>query len=390
MKLELLYKRESFREIFNDAVGQFFAFYYKLDIEISWSKSRFTSSQKVFCVNSKLNVIYPYNLNKNILYNLCKEYAYNKNVLRRALQFIYVYAFTKTFLRKLVVEKVQFSEYLSVFDNLVFLPGNNVIRVLDYNSKTSFVINKLKTNHEFFNKGNQIRNDLNIRSAPKIILLSKNFMQEELISGTPINRIANKDLIDSVLNSVHKELNVIYSNSLELFTINTYEILINSKTSVLKDKSSLLKNTINVLFKSLKSQIGSNSLIPISYTHGDFQKANILVTQQRYLIIDWEFVDKRFLYYDFFTELFGTRSSNNYFDNIRKWREIKSNNFSFSNWANDGMNFSIDQNANIYVIIFLIEELLFRASEITLTNSKNNQVFDMLVSDINKNQFYEK
>ena len=61
---------------------------------------------------------------------------------------------------------------------------------------------------------------------------------------------------------------------------------------------------INSLFKRL-----TIDKIKVSWSHGDFQEANILISKNNYKVIDWEGSNKRYYLYDEFVLLSRIRSN---------------------------------------------------------------------------------
>ena len=283
MKLELLFKREPFKEIFSASVAKFIYELYDTKTNIKWIDFdyRFTKVNNTFCYNSKLNIIYPININKKVLYNLTKEYAYHPNYFKYFLQITYILLFTQTFLRNKFRNKIIFTNDDLSLNNLIFIPGNNIIRFLDFKNNSCFVINKLEKNNSIFHEKLIIRQQINLKSIPEIIHVSQNYYEEELINALPFNRFSNREELNVIINNVYSDLNKLYKQSFSSISLNHYiqridKILLAIKTSKYQDDFNLFYE-IKLILNLLVSKFELTTIIPIALTHGDFQKSNILI-----------------------------------------------------------------------------------------------------------------
>mgnify|MGYP006093415373 CR=1 FL=1 len=394
MKLELLFKREPFKEIFNECISKFIYSKYKVKVIITWGNKNDDYNNNIFCYNSKLNIIYPRDISTDILFNVSKEYIYHKNKIRYLTQFIYVHLFTKTFFRKFFREKIYFRSPDFDLSNVIFLPGNNSVRMLDFNSQTSFVINKLDKNINVFKNSIELREKLKIKSIPLINNIDSNFYEEELISALPLNRINSNNKFHKVLGFVYSDLNSIYKSTLNLLNLESYNKKIISFLIDLEKKPlNINKKTIesiNYLLEILNNKYVESTEIPITLTHGDFQNSNILVNNDRYYIIDWEFIDQRFLYYDYFTNIFSSRSPAGISSRINKWVNNNQLLINIENWSNKNIFFKRINSNTYYIALFLIEELLFRINESILSNSNKNPGLEIILNELKSINFDEK
>lgn len=386
MKLELLFKRESFKEIFNECISNFFYKKHKHRIKITWGNNDDDCRKYIFSYNSKLNIIYPLDISPETLYNVSKEYIFHKNKIRYLIQFIYVYLFTSTFLSKYFREKIYFNSPDFDLSNVIFLPGNNSVRMLDFNSQTSFVINKLDKNIEAFQNSIELKKKLKIKSIPLIKNFDSNFYEEDLISALPLNRISSSNKLHDVLGFVYSDLNSIYKSNIHFLTLESYNKKVTSFLNNVNKDSSLIDEKIidyiNYLFETLNNKYIESTKIPITLTHGDFQYSNILVNDDQYFIIDWEFLSNRFLYYDYFTDLFLSRSPIGISSRINKWINDNELEINIENWSNENILFERISSKTYYIALFLLEELLFRVNENILSNTNKNLGLEIVLREI--------
>ena len=394
MKLELLFKRESFKEIFNECISNFFYKKYKHRIKITWGNNDDDCRKYIFSYNSKLNIIYPLDISSETLYNASKEYIFHKNTIRCFIQFIYVYLNTKTFFRKFFREKIYFSSPDYDLSNVIFLPGNNSIRMLDFSGQTSYVINKLDKNIETFKNSIKLRKKIKIKSIPLVKNFDLNFYEEDLISAFPLNRISSISKSREVLDLVYSDLNSIYKSNIHFITIQSFSKKVTAFINNANKNSLHIDNkiisSVNYLLEILNKKFIESTKIPITLTHGDFQNSNILVNEHQYFIIDWEFVSNRFLYYDFFTDLFFSRSPIDISSRINKWIGDYEEEINIENWSNENIFFERISSKIYYVTIFLIEELMFRINENILSNTYKNPGLEIILEELKSINFNEK
>ena len=113
-------------------------------------------------------------------------------------------------------------------------------------------------------------------------------------------------------------------------------------------------------------------MIETAYTHGDFQEANILVPnfdeEQSVYLIDWEYSARRSIYYDALVMGLNSRSPKGLSNRMIEF--IKNKSFSqelLKNWETKEISQS---ELRLLIIIFIIEDFLFRLEDTTIPNLK--------------------
>ena len=98
----------------------------------------------------------------------------------------------------------------------------------------------------------------------------------------------------------------LYSKSFVKISIGNYtskvcnEILslLNISFSSLSDENKIIiRNFVSELRSLIGDYFGDVNIVLVS-THGDFQPGNILCSEDRFWIIDWEYSDERSIFYD--------------------------------------------------------------------------------------------
>ena len=155
MKIALLLKREPFGKIFEQTLTSFLDEFYKNKYKVKWfqrklqiNKNPGVSCQKWFC-NPLINSIYVKGVNDKVFDSV--KWEYSKNPLkpwRSVFQRFYLYLAIKTKLGPFLASYlIIISPEISNAHNILVIGGNNKIRVIDYKSKSVFVILKNFVRH---------------------------------------------------------------------------------------------------------------------------------------------------------------------------------------------------------------------------------------------------
>ena len=301
MRISLLEKREDFYLILKRTLNK--SSFFKDQNEHVYNNR--------FIVNKYLNFIATQKINRNVFQNLINEYSNSIVWWKKMTQKTYVFlavsnSFRKYFGHKIINLSANYSEYL-------ILGGNHRLRL--FSEDLSFSVLLLKENERV----NYIENDISIRKnhllsyAPTIYENGKDWLKEEYFDGVPLNRLKDSKKIDSfqkkVINSHLKELLLSTKKS---WTNKEYQFFLNNEINFIignkfLQKTAVKKNTIIALFDLLFKELSTEN-ISISWSHGDFQMANILVKENNFKVIDWESANKRYYLYDIYTLIGGLRS----------------------------------------------------------------------------------
>jgi thiamine kinase-like enzyme len=107
-----------------------------------------------------------------------------------------------------------------------------------------------------------------------------------------------------------------------------------------------------------------NAKINLAYCHGDFHQGNILSGVDKFWILDWEYSGVKHISYDLIIFLLDTRIEDGFSDRFINIINNKINKFQLnicSNWP--GIDWSNTNSRKIYLLIFLLDDLIFHISE---------------------------
>lgn len=363
MRISLLEKREDFYRIFVETLDH--SLFFKRNSEIK---------TQTFVINKYLNFVASLKMSSSVFENLVNEYSSSLTWFIRPFQWIYVkLAVSKSF-RKFFGHKL--IKLSNEYENFLILGGNHRLRLFSEELNYSIVI--LKKNERF----NYIENDIDVRTknninyAPVIYEYGDDWFKEEYFSGTPLNRLKNRNEIENFKTQIIKK----HMKELILPTKNYWDIIkyadfINNEIdSILFNPNISEVCTENYMIKTLLSNLFDRltiNKVVVSCTHGDFQMANILIKDSQFKIIDWESASKRFFLYDVFVLLGGIRSGVPLKESI----QILIKKISFIE--------NVKINSDI-ILLLLIEELRFSINEsysenFYISGSKTKQICESIL-----------
>jgi hypothetical protein len=343
MRISLLEEREDFDKILKDTLEK-----------TTYFKIRKGNNECKYVVNKYLNFISTKTLHRNVFQTLVNEYSSSLIWWKKGMQLIYVKLATSMFFRSLFAQRsMMISED---FKDYLILGGNHRLRLFYGELKDSIVILKSGENQKFIKNDVAIRTENDLTYAPEIFDSENDWLREEYFNGVPFNRIESEErkgiLRDVIINNHLEELLLPTSREIPL---NDYILLIeNEVLDFLNDENITVKKDVSTLiqkvFSSLFMKLSSNT-VKISWSHGDLQAANILVSDQNYKVIDWEASNKRFYLYDVFTFFSKIRSNISLTVAIENYKNV---NTSFN---------KISNGTEEEIILLLIEELRFHMNE---------------------------
>lgn len=344
MRISLLEKREDFYKLLSQTLER-------------WNPPtiRPKHDSTTFLTNKYLNFIAHPDLPVSAFSNLKKEYSTTDKYWKSLIQKLYVklainYCFRKILAHKTVLLPEHFSDYL-------ILGGNHRLRLFGSNLKSSYIVIKKGESLTFIENEIKVRKSYKLAYAPKMISNGFNWLEEEYISGTPLNRIRSaphKQIIINSLITTHTDNLLIPSKKILPATVYVHEKQNDLSSKLLSDQLVLkpeIKQTILDTFNRLVNKVTDENVI-VGWTHGDFQQGNILVDNNNcFKVIDWEAAERRFWLYDFFVLLGEIRSHGDLaiaFNTFLKHKELLPGHESFS---------------NDFEILLIIEELCFSVNE---------------------------
>lgn len=382
MKLSLLYQREPFPEIFTRTLNQFISSYSLSDAPVTWNDRPIASDN--FYANSRLNIIYPASCSFGVLFRICVEYSFNSNIFLRFIQFCYVFISCLPLTRFLLSDASVFINADSAFISKLFIiPGNHSIRLLDYANNQSIVLHKNGFNLQFFKSVINLKSTYPALPTPKLFdyNICNGWYTEEIISGLPLNRIANLSHKSSTFKAASDALLSLYSQSLEFVDCKIWTTSLSAQISSLTER---MKDTyppffvkdvtflVQILSRSVLLSESYLNRLPICLTHGDFQSGNILkptgIQKSDVYLIDWEYSSKRIIWYDSFVFYLNSRAPKGLSQRLAIWLSSPKLQHYSLGWLSSIFEL---YPSSLLLHLFLLEDILVRLLEVNSSSSSS-------------------
>tara|TARA_B110000503_G_C7156999_1_gene417765 strand:+ start:822 stop:1922 length:1101 start_codon:yes stop_codon:yes gene_type:complete len=306
----------------------------------------FDTQEKQHFILPKLNLIICSGIDVYLFLDVTKEYRSNKKFLTRAAALLYIFIIAtilklglgRLFLKDIFLKGSDFYP--------VIIGGNNRLRFVDSSNSNALLIAK-NSGSLLFTK-NAMRaycmsgfSDLNI--IPEIIPINHNVYLEKQIDGLAINRVL---LNDAQNKSVHEGLDSLFVRQEHLSREVSVRALLRYKKYILQNFLSEAKfddvSKLYKIFKSASDKVEKHfGVLEVSVcpSHGDLNRGNVFLDQDRVSIIDWEYFLYRYAKYDNIIYSYDLRHQS-----LSAYREF----------------IKEKQHLDFNVILFLLEELFFR------------------------------
>ncbi len=321
MKIQQLLKREPFGEIFEKTLSKFLSDYYKVTYKVTWKKHvifrtpkrKYFNEKSIFYCNPFINLIFPENPGELVIDFIRESYSNTPLYYKRFFQKIYIRLITNIKIgRYLCTHFVEINPSLPSNNNLVFLGGNNRIRMLDLKAMITWDILKWGFNKKYVLSELAVKNQPGSWPFPYLRSVAKDgtWYESEYVHAVSLNRLDyKKSKLPFLVNSLKTleswlDLSVMTSN-FETYVGNiTKEIIKLVKNAPLFSENDciMIHKWLVIIERSLQKQGNySNIFVEIAVGHGDFQSGNILVdSTENVWIVDWEHSQIRQFAYDYF------------------------------------------------------------------------------------------
>jgi hypothetical protein len=313
MRISLLEKREDFYKILKETLSDFKDFFKDVD-----------AKEQRFFINKYLNFIATSELDSNMFNILVKEYSTSLTAWKRPFQKLYVRVAIHSWFRIFFAQKQ--INLPARYERFLILGGNHRIRLFSPGLKSSYILLKKGESLRFVSNEIRLKSEVNPSYTPKIIDFGEGWIQETYFEGTPINRVSPEEGERIIKQVVQKHFNELLESTLYIQSESRFceeklnelnEVIYNENIRVDPAIIETIRKTTELIFR----QLSGNGIVPLSWTHGDFQMANILVSDTEFKIIDWEASSKRFAFYDFFVLLGDMRIHGNLIEAIHRFEK---------------------------------------------------------------------
>lgn len=356
-----MFEREDIYGILETTMHHYYKEVYHKDIDVSISKSHFG---KRLLIYPRLGIIVSRFPSWAVIRRTYVSFDVQGNLPKKLFAWAYITLCFLTF-GLLAHASMKLSDYSVWTRGTILIPSNRKLRIYRYDN--GYVDSMLKDgfNDYYFNK------ELEVRKNPKFdfilgLLDSGNrWYREKLLRGRCLVRVSS-DKYDFYLKKVLTDLAILYSRNTSDVKAGQYICELAKEYSdklqkVIEQKHIKCGNKIEKVIDRVKDTLGeSNTLIPITFTHGDLQTGNVYLDEltDKIYIIDWETVKRKSIWYDSATILCATRRKDKFSGmiNARFDAKVKQNVLYFDP--------DMKRDMNLVAGVLLLEELGFFLDEI--------------------------
>ena len=377
MKISTLLEREPFQQIFEDTLQSFLESWLGHRHVVKWDPTenlyRVLVNQQIWYCNPLINSVFVDGVNAGVFESINGEYAHNPmKPWRSRLQKLYLYlSQSKIAATKLSKYKIIISPPIESAKDKLILGGTTKLRLIDSAKKKVYVLLKEGFDKKYLEKEIFVRVEFPYLPIPKIIEAgdNTNWYSEEYINGKPPNRLdkdSAKRTLFKAVEHIQRMLNETKRNVILSEYVAKLETEINFGINKILHINLAVTNDIKSIVASFCSYLrkSGNKEIKLAYCHGDFHQGNILSNNDDFWILDWEYSGVKQIGYDLFILLLESRIDNGFF---KRYLKLLNNDLNESqmNLANDwpGLNWNDKTVKARYLIVFLLEDLLFHIEE---------------------------
>ena len=327
--MSLLLDREPFGEILTETLTPFWSRLHGQPMQVDWlwnpPRRQLSGNGDDFrwLGNVYLNAIFPAGINSQALEPIRREFSRSVVAWRRPWQQAYVaLALAPRSARWFTHAVLRVAPVVESFRQQVIVPGNNKIRILDRQADSVYGIQKAGFSRDRFIAEIEAREQAESLGipVPQIVEsdLAAGWFREQYVVGTPLNRLASQQKVTSITQRAAGSLQRLAEETREKTTLRAYVAALQTSIGRHLDAVLTLENLTRAQHGTLSQESiysraaaatdqlarqvldGSSAAATIDtvQTHGDYQPANILVDEDEFWIIDWEYAARRQALYD--------------------------------------------------------------------------------------------
>ena len=392
MRISQLQLREPFANILERTLADFLSKRIGQLFQVVWRQGAYTGGGggQTWLCNPYLNIIFRPGIHREPLLPAVYEFSRSVKPWRTPMNKLYVLLATGRFTaRFLATATVVIDPSLPNAADMVIIGGNHHIRLLDYHQRCCTVVTKHGFCVALMKAEIAVRSAHPYLPAPRILEKSADgsWYSEELILGTPINRLKDQRQAEDEVQQIVTRLFRLYEATCQSERIQHYIGRIVSRIDLHVGRNHLLttsqRDNLSAVVQRLVCAASERSGdIATVQAHGDFQPANILVGDGGPWLIDWEYTTRRQAGYDGLVYALFSRRSLGLAQRLSKVLDGTQplNNTLLASWP--GLEWNDYNKRPATLALFLLEELDLKLME------NDNRLFTSLDSGFSN--FYQE
>jgi hypothetical protein len=303
VKAAELIKIEPFAEILTTTVSRFLKLRFGGDWQVLWARNSRRAAGQLWIVNLNVNSVFRPGVNPRALEIIKREFATSVIPWKRPFQRFYFWLATNETARAAAHAFVRIDPSIPDSTQWLMIPGTHKIRFV--NAAEGVVYCHLKTGSslDHFQAENDAREFAADKGlpVPRILeWLSDDCVAEEMIVGTPLNRLTSSKDSDAGLKCAMEAMELLYRSTAKQVDVEEYLADLVSRISVSAQtrREAALTGAETLGWRICESAGLAGFMVDIVRSHGDFQPGNILFDHGAIWLIDWEYSKDRQRQYD--------------------------------------------------------------------------------------------
>lgn len=376
MRISLLLQREPFGKILEKTLEQFFSNKYRTPFKVRWNPARPMHSAQIWHCNPYLNIIAVPEIHHENFAPAVLEFSRSVRPWQTPIQKLYVWFATHSpGIQWLSTEKLEVAPPIPNAQKTLIIGGNNHIRILDYENKMCHVIAKFGFKKDFIVNNIDVRKNNFFLPSPAIKEVADDFgwFSEEIVVGTPLNRLTDSTDQEKSLEMILPLLHRLYEETSQKIGVTEYAKNLIDYVNDNIHQCELIrqqeKDKLSISFHHLSNVLNrcnrASDKITTVQSHGDFQPGNILRSDQKTWLIDWEYTFRRQIAYDSLVYILRSRFPRGLSGRILLYLKGKSVSNRNSHPLYRYVNGKSNRDKIIMIGLFLLEELALRTLEIS-------------------------
>lgn len=390
MGFQALLVREDYYSILKKTLQRYYNQRFGEGIEVGYEPKEGAAE---LLMNPRLGMIfepYPPCVMRNYIY---RSYDIRGNMVKNLAAKAFVFVSTHTRSLFTTPKKLYIYPSSMVKKETMIAYLNRSIRIFDFKEGTTVSIQKDSFTSKFFQNQLQYRIKNKYDFIPPITAYGDDWFEERILEGKSLARETDSAKYKEGAKTSLSKIIALAKATTELKNTKEYvEKTTNTCNSLLskaKDAKGIITFDRSITYLKRLSAVLSDapSTVQLADSHGDLQAGNVWLEKEKAWIIDWETYDKRSIWFDTTTLLFGTR----YYGGVKKLVESIEDS-TLKQTLLQGQH--CDWNARQMVALFLLEDLLFYLEDMMeLPEQGGKDSFDNYMNELTEidwNQVFSK
>ena len=298
MKASELIRQEPFADRLTRTMSNFLELHFGGGWRVGWSDTVSPSTSQRWLVNLNINAVFREGVRAEALEVVRREFGTSVIPWKRPLQRAYFWLATTGACRRLAHASLDVDPPVPGADHWLVVPGTHKIRFIDSRNSLVYCCRKSGSGPGHFEKELEARRyarEQGVPVPPTIRSLSADCIAEQLIAGTPLNRLISREQQKQGFEAALRAVEPLYRASRRTVEISSYASqILEAIDAHVGSAEAIASSRVYELAKHLHFSLEkSTDTVELVRAHGDFQPGNLLYDRGAVWVIDWEYAAER-------------------------------------------------------------------------------------------------